>query len=411
MPKLNIWFMSAHEQPGGQTSRTFDYCLQLLKRGHQTTIFTNSYCHRTHVERLEPGEKWRVEHRDGVRIVWVRTIHYSGNGWKRGFNMISFAQRVLGVYRELPDRPDVVVGDSVPPAAGWVADRVARAYKAALVYQIRDVWPLALVYDGGLSRHSPIYYGFRWVEKKLYQRAHRICATMPHLHPHVQESGSDPAKIRWVPNGVNLKNYPVSVPPVETPERPMTIMYAGAFGNAHDVITIVRAAKILRDRGVGPIRFRLIGDGVKRQECEELSASLGLDNIQFQNSFPKDQVPDIQKDADVLVACVTDSLAYKWGINLNKIYDYFATGRAVVFACRTPNDPVAESGCGFSVPPEDPEAMAEAFTKLRAMSREERVELGRKARAYAESNYDVDLLADRMETMLLEACEAKKASA
>lgn len=406
--KLNIWFMTAYEQPKGQTSRTYDFCRELLKRGHEATVFTSSYCHRTHTERLAPGERWRIEDIDGIRVLWLRTIHYSGNGWQRGINMLSFARRALQVYPTLSDRPDVVVGDSVPPTAGWVASRVARARGAALVYQVRDVWPIALVHDGGLSRHSPVYYAFRWIEKQLYRKSQRICATMPFLGDHVAQSGSDPAKITWIPNGVNLENYPITEPPEETSDRPLTVMYAGAFGNAHDVITIVRAAKLLESNRIGPFRFLLVGDGVKRAACERLAVDLSLSNIAFRDSVAKQEVPTLQQGADVLVACVTNSRAYQFGINLNKIYDYFASGRPVVFSGNSPNDPVADANCGFSIPPENPEAMADALAKVRAMSRAERLQLGRRARDYAEAHFDVGVLADRMETMLTEAANLRR---
>lgn len=75
---MNIWNISAHDQPRGQSSRTYDFSRELLKRGHQITMFTNSYCHWTHTERLSPNEKWRIEEIDGIRVVWMRTIKYTG---------------------------------------------------------------------------------------------------------------------------------------------------------------------------------------------------------------------------------------------------------------------------------------------------------------------------------------------
>ena len=68
-------------------------------------------------------------------------------------------------------------------------------------------------------------------------------------------------------------------------------------------------------------------------------------------------------ESDILIACVTDSDAYRFGINLNKLYDYFASGRPVIFSGNAPNDPVADSGAGFSIPPESPKAMVEALSK------------------------------------------------
>lgn len=408
MQKMNVWFFSAYEQPRGHTSRTYDYSRELIKRGHKVTIFTNSYFHRTHEELLAPNEKWRIEDIDGIRIVWLRTIPYTGNGWQRGINMISFAMRSMQVARTITDKPDVVIGDSVPPSAGWVASKIAGMKRAAFVYQVRDVWPIALVYDGGLSKRSPVYYAFRFVEKHLYRKANRICATMPFLHDHVADSGGDPKKVICIPNGVNLEPYKGLDGYDGGEELPLVAMYVGAYGFAHDVITIVRAAAILQKRGNNKYRFVIVGDGVKRPECEREASFYNLSNIEFRDPIPKADVPRIQREADIFIASVLDSKAYCFGINLNKLYDYFASGRPVIFSGKAPNDPVTESGAGFNVPPENPDAVVNALIRYLEMSPAARIEMGRIARRYAEKEFDVQILADRMEQLLLQAIKDKE---
>lgn len=407
MQRMNIWFLSAYEQPKGHTSRIYDYSQELLKRGHQVTIFTNSYYHRTHVERLLSHEKWRIEEVDGIRVVWLRTFPYTGNDWRRGINMLTFARRSLQVARILSDKPDVVIGDSVPPSAGWTASRIARTKGAAFVYQVRDVWPVALVYDGGLSKHSPVYYVFRYIEKSLYRKSQRICATMPFLKQHVLESGGDPEKVTWIPNGVNLERYSGFEDYDGGDKFPLVAMYVGAFGLAHDVITIVRAAHILQQKGNINYQFVIVGNGVKRHECEREASLNALSNIEFRDSVDKIDVPRLQKESDILIACVTDSESYRFGINLNKLYDYFASGRPVIFSGSAPNDPVADSGGGFSIPPEDPVAMVTVLEKFLDMTPAERIELGKRARCYAEKEFDVRKLADRMESLLSQAIKSK----
>lgn len=408
MRKMNIWYLSAHDQPRGQSSRTYDFSRELIKRGHQVTMFTNSYCHWTHTERLAPHEKWRIEKIDGIRVVWLRTIHYSGNGLRRGLNMLSNAWRAIEVTGILSDRPDVVIGPSVPLGTGWAAAEIARMKNASFVFEVRDVWPIALVDDGGLSRHSPVYYVFRFIEKYLYRKAHRISATMPFVFDHVAASGSSPAKVTWIPNGVNFERFSGFEAYNGGEKRPLTAMYVGGFGVAHDVISIVRAANILQQKGNNQYRFVIVGDGVKKAECQQEASINALSNIEFRGSVPKSEVPRIQMESDVLIACVLDSAAYRFGLNLNKIFDYFASGRPVIFAGNAPNDPIGESGAGFSVPPENPEMMAGALEKLLDMSPAERIEMGKRGRRYIENEFDMRKLADQMELLLFQAIKDRE---
>ena len=108
-------------------------------------------------------------------------------------------------------------------------------------------------------------------------------------------------------------------------------------------------------------------------------------------------------ESHILIASVTDSAAYRFGLNLNKLYDYFASGRPVIFSGNAPNDPVAASGGGFTIAPEDPDAMAEAMKKFAEMTPEERVDMGRRGRAYVESEFGMGKLGERMENLLVQA--------
>ncbi|PWB68399.1 MAG: hypothetical protein C3F14_00055 [Deltaproteobacteria bacterium] len=408
MQRMNIWYLSAYDQPRGQSSRTYDFSRELVKRGHQVTMFNNSYCHWTHVERLSPNEKWRIEEIDGIRVVWLRTIPYTGNGWGRGANMLSNAWRSTQVARILSEKPDVVIGPSVPLGTGWVAWKIARRKGAAFVFEVRDVWPISLVDNGVLSMRSPVYHAFRFVEKFLYRNSQRISAVIPFLFDHVSDSDGNPEKVAWIPNGVNFERF-TGFEAYDGGERlPLVVMYVGGFGAAHDVITIVRSAKILQQKGNNAFRFVIVGDGVKRHECKREASINELTNLEFRDCVAKSDVPRLQMESDILIASVTDSSIYRFGMNLNKLVDYFASGRPVIFSGNAPNDPVAESGAGFSIPPENPDAMVEALERLLEMSPAERREMGTRGRRYVENEFDMRVLAERMESLLLQAIKDKE---
>jgi glycosyltransferase involved in cell wall biosynthesis len=233
---------------------------------------------------------------------------------------------------------------------------------------------------------------------------------MPFIFQHVSESGGDPEKVTWIPNGVNFERYSGLEAYDGGIKLPLVAMYVGGFGNAHDVITIVRAAKILQQKGDDRYRFVLVGDGVKRPECQQEALLHSLSNLELRNPVPKSEVPRLQMESDILIASVLDSAAYRFGLNLNKMFDYFASGRPVLFSGNAPNDPVAESGAGFSIPPENPEAMAEALQILLEMSPAERIELGKRGRRYVEKEFDIQILAERMESLLLQAIKDRLSS-
>jgi glycosyltransferase involved in cell wall biosynthesis len=291
----------------------------------------------------------------------------------------------------------------VPLLTGWAAARLADRYRVPFIFEVRDVWPDALVDMGGLRKHSLMYRAFRSIEKLLYRKAARISSTLPHVADHVADSGGDPAKIVCIPNGVDLKPFHGKGRYDGGQGNQLVIMYVGGFGLDHDVPTIIRAAKILQDEGDQRFRFIVIGGGVRKPMCEAEARSYQLRNLEFRDPVPKTSLPDVQRDADILVAAITDSKSYRFGLNLNKLCTYFASARPVLFSGNPPNDPVGESGAGLSVKVEDPQAMVEGLKRLAAMDPAERVRMGELGLKYAQTTLSMEVLGDRMENMLANA--------
>ena len=407
--RIKVWYVSAYDQPKGQSTRTYDYAMELVRRGHEVTMFTNGFCHFTHTERLLPGELWRVEMMDGIRVVWLKTRPYKGNGAGRGLNMLDNVMRILQASKVLGDSPDVVLGPSVPTLTGWAAARLAKRYRVPFIFEVRDVWPVALVDLGGLSKKSPLSQIFRYVEIRLYHKAQRISSALPHLSEHVAASGSDPAKIVYLPNGVDLSPYTLDSVYDGGEGRQLIVMYVGGFGLIHDVPTIIRAAKLLQDAGDTTFRFIVIGGGVRRVECEEQVKSYQLRNLELRNPISKSCIPEAQMGADILVAAIPDSKCFRFGLNLNKLCAYFASARPVLLSGNPPNDPVRDSGAGLSVAAEDPQAMVAGLKELAARGAVERIEMGARGRQYAQTMLSMESLGGRMEDMLASAIEEYKA--
>jgi glycosyltransferase involved in cell wall biosynthesis len=396
---MNIWFVSAYDQPRGQSTRTYDFSRQLVERGHQVTIFTNSFCHFTQTERLEARERWRVDWLDGIRIVWLKARPFAGNGLARGLNMIDNVRCILSTEGKLGDTPDVVIGPSVPILTGWAAWKLAARHKVPFVYEIRDVWPEALVDNGGLSRRSPVYLAFRAIEKFLYRRASAISSTLPCVHDHVAKSGACAGKVVYIPNGVDVAPFLQSKAYSGGDSNNIVVMYIGGFGLDHDVPSLIRAAGKLKNDA--RFRFVVIGSGERKRHCEALAASLGLENLEFRNPILKSSLPIAQESADVLVAAITNSKSFRFGLNLNKLCAYFASGRPVLFSGNPPNNPVVEAMAGISVDAEDVDAIACALRDIADMRPEDRAAMGMRGRAYAASTLGIVALAGRMEGVLL----------
>lgn len=399
---MKIWYLSAYDQPFGNSRRTFDYCLELIKYGHEVTMFTNSYCHWRHVDTLKKGEKYRIDFIENIKVVWLNTFKYKGNGLSRGLNMLSNMKGIYKASKIIKDDPDIIIGPSVPIGTGFLGLLMAKKMNAKFIYEIRDVWPDALVSDGSMAKSSLVYKVFKFMEKKIYQHSDGISTTLPYVENHVKNNGASNPKISWLPNGVRFENeYEYDRFDGGNSES-LTAMYIGGFGEAHDVITIVKAAVYLNENNEDNIKFIIIGSGPKKEACIQLATRNHLDNIIFLDAIPKSEVPAYLNTSDVLIASILDSEAYQFGLNLNKIFDYMASRRPVIFSGASPNNPIEESNSGFTIAPENPKEMSKILKHYADLPSKTRAEMGERGRQHVQENYSMSSLGLKMNSFLVE---------
>ena len=402
---MKIWFISAYDAPKGNSSRTYDYAKALIERGHEVTFFTSSFDHFSRQERLERSESFREEYIDGIRVVWLKTIPYHKSTLMRFANMLSNAWRAYYVGKSLGyDRPDVIVGPSVPLFTGLAAYGLSRSNKCAFCFEVRDIWPQALIDLGILSESSPVTWGLRKIERFLYKKAHRIVAVLPFAHRHITKSGIDERKITWLPNGVNFDRFLECKPYDGGDDRLLRVMYVGRFTTAHSVETIVQAARIVNERGYAQsIKFKLVGGGEEKSCIAKLINEMQLFNVELSDTVNKDAIPALLGTADLLVATINDAPVYQFGVNLNKLYDYLGAGRPILFAGNSPNDPVKDARAGFTVPPENPALFADAIIDVYGLPPSQRREMGERGLAYAKEHFDTRKLAIKLESIFASA--------
>ncbi|GEM90760.1 glycosyltransferase family 4 protein [Oceanithermus desulfurans] len=403
---MNLWLVNHYailpQQAGG--TRHYTLARELVERGHQVTIIASSFDHTTRMElHIPDGAPSRLEVVDGVRFLWLRTPPYEGNSTRRLWNTVAFARKVLSLRaQDLGGRPDVVLGSSPHLFAAWAAERLARRHRVPFVLEVRDLWPRSLVDLGNFSEGHPFIRWLENIERGLYRRARHIITLLPGAGEHIAQKGGDPDRIVWIPNGIDADRLPPPEPP--TPKDAFELMYAGTHGLANGLQVILEAAERLQNR---PFRFRLVGDGPDKPRLVEMAARMNLTNAVFEPPVPKSQIPDLLREAGAFLMVLRDSPVFRWGVSPNKLFDYMAAARPVIFSVNTPLNPVEAAGAGVTVPAEDADALAEAAIRLLSMSPEERWRMGLRGRKYVEDNHNLNRLSSRLESVLKDALDSR----
>lgn len=405
-----IWILNHYAstpQIGGGT-RHYDFSKELAKRGYDVTVFASSYLHGE--GRYLFSDEYKIEEfTSGFRFVWLRTRPgYKCNGIKRILNMLSYVKNVLRVTKKLR-APDVIIGSSVHPFAWVSAIMLSKRYKAKFVAEVRDLWPQTLIEVGSVSKNHPIVKIFKFIEKWAYRRASCIITLLPYAYEYIKRYCIPESKVVYISNGTDITGF------MDLAERSadyvdpnlkkilyeyFCCVYIGSHVISEGLYTIIDAAGIIQAKGYKKIKFVLIGDGTEKPALMARCKKKGIDNIIFWDRVPKHQVPAILALGKINMASLKDIPIYRYGISLNKLFDYLCSSRPTVFAGRVYNDIIKEADAGFSVEPEDPEAFAEAVIDLYNLNEEVRNQLGNNGLHYAQINYDIKILTDKMEKVI-----------
>lgn len=395
---MRIWIVNHYaDPPDGMATRSIDLARRLVERGNPTTIFASNFNHYRFAPVIKLGWRlWRAQNVEGVKVVWIWTTPYRSNNWLRTLNMASFTVLVLLVGLFERPRPDVVIGVSVHPLAAWAGYILSRVKRARFFFEVTDLWPQTLIDLGRIKPRSMAARSLRSLERFLYLRAERVVMLLPNTDQYLKSIGVPPDKIVWIPNGVELSRYDAVVPYDGARRPPFRVMFMGGFVEANALDNILEAARVLQERGRRDIEFMLVGQGTDRRSVIQKARDLGLTNVQFPDPVPKPQIGRVMSDADAFIFALHDLPLYRYGISLNKLTDYLAGGRPIIFSGHSAYDPVKTTGAGYSLPPDDPVAVADAIEKLFSLTPVERIDMGRKGRDYVVEYHDIPKLASRL---------------
>ena len=404
---INIWLINQHSYPPGKSNwrRHFDLFKNFSKDDYNVDVICGSFVHDRKAEILNKGEKYRLINSEGIRYHVLSGILYK-NKIVRMLSMVKFFFKVLFFSKKIKDKPNIIYASSPHPFNGLAGMYLARKYKCPFILEIRDLWPETWVAMGATTKKSILYKVFAYIEKVLYKNADKI-VTLTANKDYYISVGVDEKKVEIVSNGVDLEKYDSLVEekvPIKFLENKFNILYTGAHGTANCLEFIIEVAKLIKN---DEIIFNFIGEGEKKEELIKKSEEYNLKNVKFYPPINKNLIPSTLKKGDAMILPVRDEPLYKYGISPNKIYEYFASSKPIIFSGNVANDMVKEANAGISVEAENIDKIKEAVLSLYSMSKEQREVLGKNGRKYVEENYDTKVLSKKIEKIILNLLEDK----
>jgi glycosyltransferase involved in cell wall biosynthesis len=206
------------------------------------------------------------------------------------------------------------------------------------------------------------------LELFLYHRSASVTALTHAFKKNLIKRGISANKISVVINGVDLWRYApqtrdVSLAKTWGLENKFVFGYVGTHGMAHGLSNILDAAALLKHRD--DIRFLLAGDGAERAILIARAKKLQLNNVVFLTPQPKEMMPKVWSLCDVALVHLKNTPTFAEVIP-SKMFEAMGMGLPILMALPSgeATEILERDGAGFSIPPENPIALADAAQQL-----------------------------------------------
>jgi len=411
MKKYNLWILNhyAGNLVQGMEYRHFFLARYLVSLGHRVSIVSSTY---SHLFSSPPKTKGLVtyEEIDGVEFVWLKCPKYKLNGAKRLLNMLTYS--ILAHVSDLEKRlgnPDAILGSSPHPFVLLNTLILSKKFKAVSLIEIRDLWPLMLVELGSMNGTHPLARVFQAIETKAFKEADRVISLWHSADKYMFENGVSKEKYRYLPNGIELnddmftgQHALLSSVDERKGEGKFVVGYGGSHGHANPLDQVIDACLELQMRDIRNVVFYMVGDGPDKPNAVARAKALSLTNLIWHDSVSKDVIMAFYDKLDVTFIGLRDLPLFKYGPTPNKLMDYLAAGKPIIYAINSSFDPVKEQNLGLSIKPEDGDALADAIVTMRGAGESTLKEMGARSRSYAEKFHSYKELANQLNQIIEE---------
>lgn len=367
--------------------------------GHKTTIIGATYSHLRHHQPKQAG--W--DNIDGIEYLWLWTNQYHDNGLKRLLTMLIFVIQLMLIsfYLAWKTKPQMVIASSTYPLDIFPAWLIAKLSRAKLVFEIHDLWPLSPMELGGMGKWHPFIMLMRCGEWFAYRTSNKIISILPGTYEHVKKDGVKKENFVYIPNGISVDDYKNPLPTSkniqqlierEKKKKNIIIGYAGAVGIANALAILIEAAHLLKKE---KLSFIIAGDGQELANIKARVRELKLDNIHFVGRINKLTVHNFLQHMDFLYFGTQDKSIYRFGVSLNKMFDYMMAGKPIIQSINTNYDIIREAKCGFTTVPGNADALADLIKATLRTSKKTLSLMGKNGQEYALKNHTYNFIAKK----------------
>lgn len=348
-----------------------------------------------------PWQPW-AEWLDGVSVERVRLMLERGSSLRKVLNIPLFvataARRVLRLRKG-----DVVMCSTSPPIVlAAVVSAAARLRGARFIYHCMDLHPEIGALSGEF-RNPLVFRLLRSLDRSTCRRSEAIVVLSSDMRTALLERDQSLADKVVVLNNFNLPEFAGASPPEQTEVPPkraqIRIAFTGNVGRFQGLDDVVSAVL----ESAADVELLIMGDGRAKAGLQELTERYPQEvrsRVTFLPHSSTEEARAVMRSADLgLVSLAPKIVRYAYP---SKTMTYLSEGLPLLILAETDSElsrSVATEQLGFTVEPGNRSTLDSILLEL-ATNQDGLLQMGRRARTYAEQNFDDQRVLDRWSQLL-----------
>ncbi len=392
-----------------ESFRINDMTREWVKRGYKVTVLTGipNYPMGKFYDGYDYKHK-RKETWNGVDIIRIPLIARGNSANKllnaagmaaNYFSFVNSGKRWVKCKDAARLKADLVFTFEVSPMTqALIGIWYGKRYKVPTFLYVQDLWPENVETVTGIHNRGIIGPIDKMVDR-IYRETDRIFTTSPSFVEAIvnRKKVVDREKVCFWPQYAEDFYVPIEKHHVSEilDDENFKLAFTGNIGTAQGLDILPKTAEMLRGE---KIKFVVVGDGRYLPEFEkQIIEKKVQDMFILIPRVSAERIPEIMSACDAGFISFSNTPLFEKTIPA-KLQSYMACGKAIIASANGETKRIIEEAqCGICTNIGDAEALADG---IRQISQKDCKDMGRKARAYFELNFNKKRLMDEMDSYI-----------
>ena len=297
-----------------------------------------------------------------LSVKTIKTITYKkrGKNLLRIFSWIIFEIKVF-LYLLFKSKSNFYLASSPSILTLLTVGIIAKIKKAKYIIDIRDIWPLTLIEEGGISSDNIFIQFMQWINKKSAINCDLLISSVPKISEYYKKKFKMDVNFQFLPICIDEENVnkKLNLNFSQINNTLLNIGYVGSIGRANNLDVFFEVAEKLSQNE--NVKFTIVGDGEFLPYYKEKYSH--LPNLHFLGRVARSKINDFYASFDVAYISCSSSEIWRYGQSLNKLLSYMENAKPIIWAYPDHGyrSMVNESGCGFIIKNNSPTALEDCI--------------------------------------------------